>query len=116
MLADSQQLIVFHVFTRSWASVCVSNFFVPVETGAPPFQRKRVVEIPTRIHPYIGGRPDDVKHRMGISLCRALSRSRFARYNRGFSGGEIFPMELKTQALDRLMETLSPVLSQEYDR
>src|SRR5262245_20639296 len=37
MLADSQQLIVFHVFTRSWASVCVSYFFVPVETGAPPF-------------------------------------------------------------------------------
>src|SRR2546427_506188 len=40
MLVDSQQLIVFHVFTRSWASVCVSYFFVPVETGAPPFFRK----------------------------------------------------------------------------
>src|SRR5438132_207809 len=27
----------FHVFTRSWASVCISYFFVLVETGAPPF-------------------------------------------------------------------------------
>src|SRR5438309_1107256 len=38
MLVDNQQLISFHVFTRSWASVCVSYFFVPVETGAPPFE------------------------------------------------------------------------------
>src|SRR5262249_29214261 len=81
-----------------------------------PLSKKKRGRIPRSYIIYIGGWPRDVKHRIGISLGRALSRLRLARYNRGFSGGETFPMELKTQALDRLLETLSPVLSQEFDR
>ena len=37
-LADSQQLVVSTFLRGTWASVCVSYFFVPVETGAPPFE------------------------------------------------------------------------------
>ena len=37
VLTECQQLIVFQVLTRTWSSVCVSYFFAPVETGAPPF-------------------------------------------------------------------------------
>src|SRR5437867_1827500 len=97
MLADSQQLIVFHVFTRSWASVCVSYFFVPVETGAPPFFKRNYIL-------YIGIWRGIVKRR-----CRL-------RYNFLFSGGISVSMELKTHGLDRVLEALSPVLAGELDR
>src|SRR5262249_32820595 len=97
MLADSQQLIVFHVFTRSWASVCVSYFFVPVETRAPPLLKLLPL--------YICGERSDVK--LTVGGCGII---------------RVFPwrlkdlMDVKIQSLDRVIEALSPVLGSELDR
>ena len=109
MLVDNQQLISFHVFTRSWASVCVSYFFVPVETGAPPFEEtislyKGVVsgcQCETLIRPV-----SEARSPVGRGLCCII---RVALEVRG-------PMELKTQALDRVLEAISPSLGAELDR
>src|SRR6476660_4265132 len=70
---------------------------------------------PTRLPLYIGGRALDVTHGIGFlqaAPCRAYN-------SRGiilvFPGRRNLSMDLKTQALDRLLGLLSPALSQELD-